>query len=314
MSYLKNALLQTPRLVKRAIVLSLDISLCVISVWLAFYLRLGELGPLSGVRFSALGLALVLSIPIFIVSGLYRMIFRYTGWSAFMTIIRAVLIYAILYITVISVIGFDGVPRTIGIIQPLLLLVGITASRALAHFWLGGIYRKMIGVKLKPFVLIYGAGSTGRQLARAIELGGQMKVAGFIDDDASFQRSNLDGKMIYSSNNLEYLVNTLNVTEVLLALPSASRSRRAEILQRISKCRVAVRNLPSLTELANGKVTVSDLRELDIEDLLGRSPVNPDPSLISKNIFGKAVLVTGAGGSIGSELCRQILNNHPRLK
>lgn len=308
---LNEYLLQIPRLTKRVLVLSLDIGICIISVWLAFYLRLGEWVSLSGIRFLTLGLALALSIPIFVISGLYRMIFRYTGWTAFLTIIKATFIYAIIYSAVITAVGFEGIPRTIGLIQPLLLLAGITASRALAHYWLGGSYQKMIGVKSNPIVLIYGAGSTGRQLGRAIELGGQMSVAGFIDDDSSLQKSILDGKTIYSPSDLEYLVNSLKVTDVLLALPSISRSKRNEILQAISKCRVSVRNLPSLLDLAGGKVTVSDLRELDVEDLLGRSPVPPDPVLISKNIRGKKVLVTGAGGSIGSELCRQILQNFP---
>lgn len=311
MSHLNEYLLRIPRLIKRILVLSLDVGVCIVSVLLAFYLRLGEWVSVSGIQFFALALALSLSIPIFVISGLYRMIFRYTGWSAFLAIIKAMLIYAILYITVITVVSIDGIPRTIGIIQPLLLLVGVIASRALAHYWLGGTYKKMIGVKSNPIALVYGAGSTGRQLARAIELGRQMKVAGFIDDDTSLQKSNLDGRMIYSPIDLEYLVNSLKVTDVLLAIPSVSRSKRNDILQKITQCRVSVRNLPSLNDLVSGKVTVSDLRELDVEDLLGRSPVPPDPLLISKNIRGQIVLVTGAGGSIGSELCRQILQNYP---
>lgn len=311
MSHVNEYLLRIPRLIKRALVLSLDVGVCIISVWLAFYLRLGEWVSLSGIQFLALALALILSIPIFTISGLYRMIFRYTGWSAFLTIIKATVIYAILYSTVITVVGIDDIPRTIGIIQPLLLLAGVTASRALSHYWLSSTYKKMIGVKSSPIVLIYGAGSTGRQLARAIELGGQMKVAGFIDDDTSLQKSNLDGKMIYGSIDLEYLVSSLRVTDVLLAIPSVSRNKRNDILQKIAQCRVSVRNLPSLTDLADGRVTVSDFRELDVEDLLGRSPVPPDPLLIGKNIYGQSVLVTGAGGSIGSELCRQILQNRP---
>jgi FlaA1/EpsC-like NDP-sugar epimerase len=313
MYQLNEYLLGIPRLTKRLLVLSLDIGVCAISVWLAFYLRLGEWVSLSGIRSLTLGLALVLSIPIFIISGLYRMIFRYTGWPAFLTILKAILIYAILYSSVVTVIGFDGIPRTIGLIQPLLLLVGILAFRGLAHYWLGSSYKKMIGVKSNPIVLIYGAGSTGRQLCRAIELGRQMKVAGFIDDDVSLQKSSLEGKMIYGPSDLEYLVGSLKVTDVLLALSSISRSKRNEILQVISKCRVSVRNLPSLMDLAGGKVTISDLRELDVEDLLGRTPVPPSVSLMNKNIAGQRVLVTGAGGSIGSELCRQVLQNQPEL-
>lgn len=313
MNYIKKYLLQIPRLVKRTLVLTFDVCICITSVWFSFYLRLGEVVPLTGIRFIALGFAICLSITIFVIGGLYRMIFRYTGWPAYKQIIKVNLIYAIIYGTLITVISFEGIPRTIGIIQPILLFIGVSASRGLAHFWLADSYKKIVGLgSAHPIVLIYGAGSTGRQLARAIEIGQQMKVVGFIDDDISLQNSNLDGKIIYRPNDLTYLVKSLGVKVVLLALPSASRARKNDILLDIAKCRVSVRNVPSLNELAGGKVTLSDLLELDIEDLLGRSPVPPDPILMKKNICGVIVLVTGAGGSIGSELCRQINQNRPK--
>ncbi len=306
-------LLQMPRNTKRSLVFLLDLSVCVFSVWFAFYLRLGQWGPISEAWFGAFFLAVLLSTLIFIVSGLYRMIFRYIGWSSLLTIIKSVLVYAFFYSTIITVVGIDGIPRTIGIIQPLLLMVGMIASRTLAQFWLGGIYRSITLAKSKPTVLIYGAGSTGRQLAKAIELGGQMRVAGFIDDDQTLQKSKLDGKVIYSPDDLEVKVNLLNVSDVLLAIPSASRKRRNEILKLIAKSKVSVRNLPSLTDLADGKVVVSDLRDLDVDDLLGRSSISPDLLLMSKNISEQKILVTGAGGSIGSELCKKILVWCPSL-
>lgn len=311
MHYINNYLLQIPRIVKRTLVFALDVCICIISVWLAFYLRLGEFVPITGIRFPALGFAVCLSIPIFIIGGLYRMIFRYTGWSAIETIIKAHVIYAIIYSTLITVISFEGIPRTIGIIQPLLLLVGVSVSRGLAHFSLSDSYKRVVEIGDIPNVLIYGAGSSGRQLARSIEIGKQMKVLGFLDDDISIQDSILDGKNIYRPIDLAYIVNSLNVKIVLLAIPSASRARRNEILLDITKCRVSVRNLPSLNDLAGGRVTVSDLRELEVEDLLGRAPVPADPLLLNKNTQNAVVLVTGAGGSIGSELCRQINQSGP---
>ena len=311
MTSFSKYLLQFHRLTKIALVLTLDICICINSVWIAYYLRLGILAPISGENTLVLLLAICLSIPIFIISGLYRMIFRYAGCRAIQTIIKANLLYAIIYSTLLTVIGFDGVPRTIGIIQPLLLMLGVVASRGLAFFWLAGFYKKNNSDKEIPVVLIYGAGSTGLQLAKAIEIGGQMNVVGFIDDDISLQNSILDGKMIYKPMDLAYLINSLHITVVLLAMPSASRDRRNQILQNISKYKVSVRNLPSLNDIAGGRVTVSDLRELDVEDLLGRNPVTPDPILMKKNIKGLTVLVTGAGGSIGSEICRQIIQNQP---
>ncbi|MCG9015197.1 polysaccharide biosynthesis protein, partial [Laribacter hongkongensis] len=160
-------------------------------------------------------------------------------------------------------------------------------------------------------VLIYGAGSTGRQLAAAMANSHEMQVAGFLDDDDGLHGHVLNGQPIYNPADLENLATTLNISDVLLALPGLSRKRRNEILSQIRVARVAVRTLPSVTDLAQGKVSISDLRELDIDDLLGREPVTPNHILLVKNIVGKVVLVTGAGGSIGSELCRQILAVNP---
>jgi FlaA1/EpsC-like NDP-sugar epimerase len=160
-------------------------------------------------------------------------------------------------------------------------------------------------------VLIYGAGSTGRQLVAAMANSHEMQVVGFLDDDDRLHGHVLNGQPIYNPVDLSQLVTTLGISDVLLAMPGLNRKSRNDILIRIRAARVAVRTLPSMTELAQGKVSVSDLRELDIDDLLGREAVAPNHILLVKNISGKVVLVTGAGGSIGSELCRQILAVKP---
>jgi len=162
-------------------------------------------------------------------------------------------------------------------------------------------------------VLIYGAGEAGRQLAAAMQGGHRMRVVGFLDDDRQLHGQLLNGLQVYRPDDLRELVQTQQVSDVLLALPSINRARRNDILQRMLQAKVSVRTLPSMTELAQGRVTVSDLRELDIDDLLGREHVVPDPALFQKNIRDKVVLVTGAGGSIGGELCRQILRHAPRV-
>ncbi|WP_206538086.1 polysaccharide biosynthesis protein [Rhodoferax saidenbachensis] len=305
-------MLGLPRFAKRGVVLALDTSLCVLTVWLAYYLRLGEWLPLEGPARGAAGASIALALPIFIGAGLYRAIFRFSGWPALMTVTKAVGVYAVIYAAVFTAVGVPGVPRTLGIIQPILLLLFVGASRALARVWLGDQYQNILKQAGRPKVLIYGAGKTGRQLAAAMANSPEMQVAGFLDDDDRLHGHVLNGQPIYNPSDLAHWVSTLGISTVLLAMPGMGRKRRNEVLALMRRARVSVRTLPSVTDLAQGKVNVSDVRELDIDDLLGREPVSPNHILLSRNIAEKVVLVTGAGGSIGSELCRQILAVGPQ--
>ena len=305
-------MLGLPRTTKRVVALLVDISLCVFTVWLALSLRLEGWVQISGAQWWAVAGSVLLALPLFINFGLYRAIFRYSGGAALTAIWSASLIYALMYGVVFAVIGVDGVPRTVGVIQPALLLVAVAASRAAASSWLGGTYRGMVargGTRLGA--LIYGAGSAGQQLAVALAGNPDMQVLGFLDDDHRLHGGTIRGLRVYSPANLAERVRELGASTVLLAVPSAPRKRRNEILQSILQAQVAVRTLPGLMDLANGRVHTSDLRELDIDDLLGRDAVAPNRELLGKNIAAKVVLVTGAGGSIGSELCRQIIKGGP---
>ena len=316
LSKFASPVLNLPRVAKRLIVLAVDASLCVLTVWLAYYLRLDYWISLTNPDFgwnpmAAVGMSLLIAIPLFIVNGFYRAIFRYSGLSAIFTVSKVIAVYGVIYAAIFTAMGVSGVPRTVGIIQPILLMVFVGLTRLFARFWLGGLYRNQLQLANLPRVLIYGAGATGRQLAGALANSHEMRVVGFIDDNKALHKQTINDLKIFNPQDLPGLVETLGVNTVLLAFNAASRKRRNEILDSISKSKVAVRTLPRVTEIAAGKISVSDLRELDIDDLLGRDPVSPDPKLLSKNILGKVVLVTGAGGSIGSELCRQILKVGP---
>ena len=309
-------ILGMPRFAKRSIVLCVDSALCILTVWLAYYLRIGDWVTMSGNDFwrpwDAAIASLALALPLFVMNGLYRAIFRYSGLAALVAIFKAMGYYLAIYATVFTFIGMSGVPRTLGIIQPILLLVLVVASRLIARFWLGDLYRVQSRGLLLPKVLIYGAGNAGRQLAMAMASNHSMRVAGFLDDDDRLHGHILNGLSIYNPADLPALVPSLEIKTVLLAIPSANRQRRLEIINGIQQAHVQVRTLPDLSEIAQGRVSLSDLRELDVDELLGRDPVSPNHILLNRNITDKVVLVTGAGGSIGSELCRQILALGPK--
>ncbi len=308
---LTEHILSLSRLSKRAIALTVDVVICLSTVAAAYFLRLDHWSVPTGTQWLSYAGALLFAIPLFKSFGLYRAIFRYAGWGALMAVVRACAVYGLLYSAVFSAIGVSGIPRTIGLIQPVLLFVSVGASRAMTRYWFGGGYQLLTRLGAHRRILIYGAGSAGRQLAAGLANSDEMHVVGFVDDDITLQGSVLNGKTIYAPDNLDKLITKLDIADLLLAIPSASRSRRNEILGLVRSTHATIRTLPGLADLAHGRVTVNDLRELDIEDLLGRDSVAPNQLLLTKNISGKTVLVTGAGGSIGGELCRQILKLRP---
>lgn len=311
--------LALPRKVKKLIALCADVSLCILTVWFSFYLRLGEFVSFSAVESWSTGMLLAttvsifVSVPIFVVFGFYDVIFRHGGASALATVVRGLILYGTVYSAIFTAIGVGGVPRTIGIIQPILLLLSLCILRIIVNFGLNREIKNVLGTSKISRVLVYGAGEAGRQLASAVEKDSGIKVLGFIDDDLGLQGHQIAGYRVYSPLELQRIVLKLSISDIFLAMPSIGLKRRNEIINLIKPLHVTVRTLPSLSDLANGKVSVSDIRDLDIMDLLGRDTVDPDLSLLAKNIESKVVLVTGAGGSIGSELCRQILYVNPAV-
>jgi len=309
----KQWLLNLPRSVKRGLVIFADLLLCGLSVWLAFGLRLDQWGYFQAQKWTVFFIAIGFSLPLFISFGLYRTIYRYIGTVFFITITRAFVIYTGLFFGVFTLYGVEGVPKSIGVIQPMLLFIGIGASRYFVRSWLGSINNVQKSFqRAQPIALIYGAGYAGRQLASGLSGNKEILVKGFIDDDIQLQGSTINGIAVYPNTSLEDLIRRLDITDILLAIPSASQDRRKNIITALNGCGVRVRTLPGLIDLTSGRVRVSDLRDLDMNDLLGRPVVPPDVGLLEKNILGQAVLVTGAGGSIGSELCRQIIKFSPK--
>lgn len=305
------SVLALPRLLKQFIALLSDAFFCVMTVCVSFYLRLGDYVSLKALPLKSWLVALSIALPIFIVSGLYRAIFRYSGWAASIAVARAVGLYGLSYALVFTGIGIQGVPRTVGLIQPLLLFFTVVGARLFVRYWLGEHFQTRARLKTRPKAVVYGAGIAGRQLASAMAHSYDLKVVGFLDDDDRLQGHMLNNLPIYNPDHLPKLMKTKGVTDVLLAIPSLGRKRRNEILEKMLTHHVAVRTLPSLSDLAQGKIMTTDLKDLDIDDLLGRNPIAPDERLMAKTITDKVVMVTGAGGSIGSELCRQIIKLHP---
>ncbi|MEO7401152.1 MAG: nucleoside-diphosphate sugar epimerase/dehydratase [Polaromonas sp.] len=306
---MQETILGWPRALKHLVVLALDVLMCLFATWLAFSLRLDTPNWPDGAQWWVYALTPALAVPVFIRFGLYRAIFRYTGQAALVATAKAVAVYGAMLLALLLWMRWPNVPRTLGVLQPLIFLLLVGASRAMARFWLTGWSERRL---TQGRLLIFGAGTAGVQTAAALGVSSQFKLLGFVDDDEAKVGRSVNGIRVYSPAAVAGLVAREGVTDILLALPSSTRERRNSIIERLRPLPVHIRTLPGLADLASGRVTVQDFKELDIEDLLGRDPVPPDPALLARNLVGKVVLVTGGGGSIGSELCRQILRERPR--
>lgn len=308
---LSRIILELPRYAKRIIVMIVDITMCLFSIWIAFFLRLEVFFPLEKINNLLIYISIGSIIPIFWLTGLYQTIFRYSDKSTIAQISLSILIYSLICVSIFTIYTIPGVPRSIGILQPLILFFLIYASRLIIH----SLYEIVSQINNKASnlsrALIYGAGSAGRQLVLALDNSFDISAVGFIDDNHLLHGQTILGKKIYSSENIELIIKTKKISHILLALPSVNRSKRMQIIKKLNKLKIIVRTLPSVSDLIEGKVAVSDIRELEIDDLLAREQVLPDEDLLKKNINSKTVLVTGAGGSIGSQLCKEILKQNP---
>jgi len=300
------------RRVKRAVTLLFDFIIITLALWVAFSLRLGELYlPDNNVIWLFI-IAPFIATPIFIKLGLYRAIIRYIGFHSLWVVVKAVSLYSLLLALFVLLAGIEVVPRSVHLINWLVALLLVGGSRMIVRWWLMGAVNASPGTSAVRNVVIYGAGSSGKQVLDQLSTKNAMTVIAFIDDEPSLHRRQIRDIRVHPFSHLSRLIERYAVKDVLLAIPSVSRSRRNQIIALLEPYPVKVKTLPTLAEIAEGEVTVDDIRDVEIEDLLGRDQVLPNESLMAKNIHKKVVMVTGAGGSIGAELCRQILKQKPK--
>lgn len=296
------------RLVKRIILVSADVGILPFSLWAAFALRFGQIDPQLGpFWWIIIGTPLV-SIPVFFAFGLYRSMLRYMGMQVGWALAKGMAVSSLILSALVFFTQTVGVPRSVFIIYFCLGVLLMGGSRVLMRAYLMAILRLS---QSKESVIIYGAGASGVQLATALVNATDSKVVAFIDDDRTMQGNLIHGIKVYKKDKLGLLINKYNVKQVLLAMPSVQKSIRRNILQSLEQYTVRVRTVPGMEDLVSGKANVEEIQDVDILDLLGRDSVTPDASLFKACIEKKVVMVTGAGGSIGSELCRQIITLNP---
>ncbi len=298
---------------KITLMLIMDGTLCVMSVLIAFSLRLG-VWELWDPAIATVTLAsLALWLPIFLIRGIYRSVMRFIGSRTMVGIATSCIIMALILSVFFTINQVPGVPRTIAAIQPMVFAALLMISRMAARYVLFDLLSQR-GFKGAPSrVIIYGAGSAGRQLALSLRHEPGMYLCGYIDDDDRLAGQHLDNVKVYNTSDVVKLVERLDIDTVLLAMPRLSRAEREGKVRRFADYSVQVLTLPAIGELVDGRISVSDLREVEITDLLGRDPVPPNQLLLHRTIADRKVLVTGAGGSIGSELCRQIAKLRPSV-
>jgi FlaA1/EpsC-like NDP-sugar epimerase len=299
---------ELPRRFKILIMLSCDVVLLPLALWSAVALRLGSFAPDVSQFWWVFFVIPFVTVPIFIRFGLYRAVIRYMDDKIIYTVIYGVSLSVLLLTAVVAMTKLIALPRTSIVIYWVIAIAYIAASRFVAR----GLIRTIETKKdRKQNVAIYGAGQAGRQTALALVSGREFRPVAFFDDNKELHGTSLAGLRVYDPKDALRIMQKLGCEQLLIAMPSSSRAVRKEIISRFEGKDIILKILPGLGDLVHGKVRIEDIREVGVEDLLGRDPVPPFAELISACIADRVVLVSGAGGSIGSELCRQILANGP---
>lgn len=311
-STLINKLVRLSRISKQMIMIAVDSIMIVLVLLSSFSIRLGIFYWPEERLFWIIFGAPIAAIPVFVSFRMYQSVVRYIGVRALISILQAVTLYAVIWglLAYMARIPISDIPRSVILINWMLTLIVFGGSRIIARWVFTD--QNTSNDKSKRNVIIYGAGSAGRQLSHALQLSKEYKHVAYIDDKSGQKGTYINNIPIFPYSKIQSIVEKEDISEVLVALPSISRKKRYEIIDKLSILPVQVRSLPSVSELAEGKVRIDDLLEIDIRDLLGRNITKPNENLLKTNIEDKVVLITGAGGSIGSELCRQVLLLRPK--
>lgn len=308
-------LIERPRWFKRTLLIANDLLLLTIAVWGAYTLRLSRpYVPPSFEKWVLLIAAPLIGVAVFYMRGLYKLVTRFIGPEGTTRIYSAVIIATVLWAVVVLMMAVKDHPRSVIVIYALIaaLLIRLSRQWAGAALLRAAPQHKPVSFDQRKPVIIYGAGKLGVQLLRALNEHGGYKTVAFIDSNPSLAGQMVHGVKVIRPEKVGKTIADENVKEVLLAAPSASRGERRLALKALEPFPVVVKTLPALEEIAAGEVQVSDLRPIDVDDLLGRDPVTPDLELLTANVRGKVVMITGAGGSIGAELTRQLLKLGPK--
>jgi FlaA1/EpsC-like NDP-sugar epimerase len=306
-----RALADRPRAQRRQMTIALDAALCVLAAPIALYLRTGDPLWMGSALPILMGFGLVVWFPLAWARRTYSTLTRSSGGRTFVSLLSTAIIYTVPFVFVFMVVRVPYVPRTMGLLQPLIFFAMLAISRLGIRFAMNDLHGRTNTATARRRVAIYGAGRAGQQLANALAHEPQMELIAYFDDDQRLDGQVLNGVPIVVPRDLGTDLAAMSLDEVLLAIPSSPRARQREIAEGLALSQVTVRLLPSVGKIIQGEVSVSDLRAVEVEELLGRDAVPPVPELIGRNIAGQVVMVTGAGGSIGSELCRQALANNP---
>jgi FlaA1/EpsC-like NDP-sugar epimerase len=312
LSEVRDLLSGLSRGTKRAILIVFDVVALLVALWLSFTIRLGGSFSPTSYHWLLMAAAPLIAIPVFVRLGLYRAVIRYLPERAFITVIQAMTLSTLLWVVALyfaEATRFAVFPRTVPLFYFIFGTLMIGGARFLAKAMLA-LPERNIG--RESGVVIYGAGPAGTQLAEALRTQGRNYVAAFLDEDPSLWGRDVAGYRVYPPDGLGDLVRNRGVREVILSMPSADAPTRSRIIEQLSRQPVKIRALPAISDLASGKYLVSQLRAIDIDDLLGRSAAPADPRLLETMLVGRTILVTGAGGSIGSELTRLIAKWHPK--
>jgi FlaA1/EpsC-like NDP-sugar epimerase len=301
---------QLPRRRRQAIAVLADALALPLALWSAIALRLGEWSPEVAHFWPAFLTAILVSIPTFGALGLYRHMVRHVGNDAMMAVLKGATIIALVVAAVAYMVPLAGFPRSVPIIFWLLVLLYVGGSRILVRAY---FQRLQMQRNASEPVVIYGAGSKGVELVRVLQQQGHYAPVAFIDDDKRLHRRMIDGLYVYPRRYLGQVLSDTGARQVFVAVHSSDGEQRRRIIETLEPHRVRVRLIPDLVDLDSGRQSIGNIRDVQLEDLLGRDEVDPLPHLLQGAVRGRCVMVTGAGGSIGAELCRQIIRQRPRL-